>query len=236
MTQTTQPADRRHGELAMTLQEALTVTVRLRGNRQAVSDADSFRNHMRQALRLAEQQARQAGYSGEDIRLGIFAVVAFLDESILNSRNPLFADWPRQPLQEELFGHHVAGEVYFQNLQQLIQREDSPALADVLEVYQLCLLLGFRGRYSVMGQGELQAIMSAVAEKIRRIRGDLGDLSPRWMVPKQGALVLTDAWIKRLAVIAAAFFVLTLALFVIYKISLRSGISGIEERIAAVGR
>ena len=46
-------------------------------------------------------------------------MVAFLDESILNLRNPVFADWPRKPLQEELFGHHMAGEIFFQNLQPL---------------------------------------------------------------------------------------------------------------------
>ena len=64
-------------------------------------------------------------------------MVAFLDESVLNSRNPIFADWLRKPLQEELFGTHIAGEVFFQNLQQLLGRSDSPDLADLLEIYHL---------------------------------------------------------------------------------------------------
>ena len=92
-------------------------------------------------------------------------MVAFLDESILNSRNPLFADWPRKPLQEELFGTHMAGEVFFQNLQKLLGRTDSHELADLLEVYYLCLLLGFGGRYSMGNKGDLRAIMDAVARK-----------------------------------------------------------------------
>ena len=47
--------------LALVLQEALTAIVRLRSNRQAVSDAGSFRIHMREALRSADQEARKLG-------------------------------------------------------------------------------------------------------------------------------------------------------------------------------
>src|SRR3712207_8188758 len=35
-------------------------------------------------------------------------------------------------IQEELFGTHVAGEVFFQNLKELLQRADSHDTADVL--------------------------------------------------------------------------------------------------------
>src|SRR5260370_12796570 len=104
---------RRTENLALMLQEVLTAIVRLRSNRQAVSDANSFRIHMREALKLADQEARKRGYNSDAIQLAVFAVVAFLDESILNSRNPLFADWPRKPLQEELFGTHMAGAGVF---------------------------------------------------------------------------------------------------------------------------
>ena len=104
---------RRTENLALVLQEVLTAIVRLRSNRQAVSDANSFRIHMREALKSADQEARKRGYSGDTIQLAIFAVVAFLDESILNSRNPLFADWPRKPLQEELVWHPHGGRSLF---------------------------------------------------------------------------------------------------------------------------
>ena len=86
---------RRAENLALILQEVMTAIVRLRSNRQAVNDANSFRAHMREALKSADNEARRYGYSGDDIQLAIFAAVAFLDESILNSRNPLFADWQK---------------------------------------------------------------------------------------------------------------------------------------------
>jgi len=48
----------------------------------------------------------------------------------------------------ELFGQTDAGVVFFEKLERFCSRRDSEQLADILEVYLLCLLLGFEGRYS----------------------------------------------------------------------------------------
>jgi type VI secretion system protein ImpK len=219
---TPQPA-RRGENLALLFQEVLTAIVRLRSNRQAVSDAQSFRVHMREALKSADAEARKHGYTGDDIQSATFAVVAFLDESILNSRNPLFADWPRKPLQEELFGTHMAGEVFFQNLEKLLGRTDSHDLADLLEVYYLCLLLGFGGRYSMGGKGELRSTIEALAAKIQRIRGRSPELSPYWRIPEETIRAAGDPWLRKLLWGAAGCAVLALVLFMIFKFSLGSG-------------
>ena len=89
----------------------------------------------REALRIAASQALAAGYTADDVKFATFALVAFLDESVLASQNPVFADWPRKPLQEELFGTHIAGETFFAHLHQLLTAQDSPDLADLLEVH-----------------------------------------------------------------------------------------------------
>ena len=120
--------DRRGWNLALAFQEVFTAIVRLRYNRQAVSNAESFRAQIKQALRVAEQEARSGGYSAEDVKQAVFALVAFLDESALSCRNPAFADWARLPLQAEMFGHQLAGEVFFQELQKTLTRSDSGKL------------------------------------------------------------------------------------------------------------
>jgi type VI secretion system protein ImpK len=227
--------ERRRENLALAFQEILTVSGRLRAGRQAVSDAATFRYNILEGLKAADQQARAQGYNGEDIKLAIFAVVAFVDESVLNLRHPAFADWPRRPLQEELFGHHVAGEVFFKNLQDLLVRSESQDLADVLEVYQLCLLLGFAGRYSLGGRGELTAIVDVTADKIRRIRGGTGALSPSWSLPLEAKRQTgSDPWVKRWGIAAAACLALALVLLVIYKLVLGSGVSSLGELAGVV--
>ncbi len=228
--------NRRPDNLALAFQEILTVIERLRSNRQPIPDAVTFRQQFRAALQQADAEARRRGYTAEDIQLAIFAVVAFLDESILNLRSPIFADWPRQPLQEEFFGHHIAGEVFFQHLQRLLGANESHATADVLEIFYLCLLLGFAGRYSIGGRGELRALMDQTAEKIRRIRKTPPDLSPRWRIPPEAVQVSSsDPLVKRFLIGAVACLALALVLFATYKVVLASGISTLRT-VAVEGR
>lgn len=215
---------RRPENLALIYQEVLTAIERLRANRQGVTDANAFRHHTREALKTAAGAALQAGYPADDARYATFATVAFLDESVLNSQNPIFTDWLRKPLQEELFGTHVAGETFFQNLQALLGRQDSPDLADVLEVHYLCMLLGFGGRYSAGNRGELNQVMSMTADKIRRIRGGQGPLSPAWALPNEALPSGSDPLVRKLGIAAIACAGLMVLLFVIYKIVLGSGV------------
>jgi len=214
----------RAGQLALIVQELLTAIVRLRSNRQGPTDAESFRTHLKQLISRADQEARQAGYSQGDVRYALYAVVAFVDESILNSAQPMFRDWPRRPLQDELFGGHVGGEAFFQYLQQLMTRDPSPDLADVLEVYLLCLLLGFQGRYSAANRDELGLWTSRVRDLLTRMRGGTPPMAPDWAIPSGEVVAQTrDPWLRRLLLAGGGTLGVALALYVLYFIVLRSG-------------
>jgi type VI secretion system protein ImpK len=230
-----QPTTRRLENLALVFQELLTVGERLRVNRQQVGDAASFRAQLWAGVKLADDEARRRGYSADDIELAIFAVVAFLDESILNLRLPVFADWPRQPLQEERYGHHVAGEIFFQNLQKLLGRIDSQELADLLEVYYLCLLLGFAGRYSMGGRGDLSNIAMQTGDRIQRIRRTGAELAPGWRLPSTDPIRSAggDPWVTRLAIGAGFCSLLLLILFLTFYLMLDSGVGSLQ-RMAGV--
>jgi type VI secretion system protein ImpK len=233
MTPTTH-STRRPENLAFVMQELLTVGERLRSNRQQVADAASFRAQIWTAVRQAEDDARRRGYSTDDIELAVFAAVAFLDESILNLRLPVFADWPRQPLQEERYGHHVAGEIFFQNLAKLSTRADSHELADLLEVYQLALLLGFAGRYSMGGRGELRAVATQTGDRIQRIRQTSGWLAPGWQIPMEPPVKSGgDPWVSRMAVILIVCVVLVVVLFGMCVVLLNQGVNDLD-RMAGV--
>jgi type VI secretion system protein ImpK len=228
------PTTRRSENLAFVFQELLTVGERLRSNRQQVADAASFRAQIWTAVRQAEDDARRRSYATDDIELAVFAVVAFLDESILNLRLPVFADWPRQPLQEERYGHHVAGEIFFQNLQKIHTRTDSQDLADLLEMYQLALLLGFAGRYSMGGRGELRGVATQTGERIQRIRQTSGWLAPGWQLPSEAPVKTGgDPWVSRMAVILIVFFVMVVVLFGMFWVLLGQGVNDIN-RVAGV--
>lgn len=220
------------GELALALQEAFTVAVRLRSGRQVAADAASFRVHVKQLLTAADQRARAAGHDGQSIKLAVYAYIALLDESVLSSSQPMFADWSRQPLQEEVFGDHVAGENFFRTVQELLARQDSDQLADLLEVYQLCLLLGFHGRYGSDPAG-IQAVQSAIQAKIQRIRGaPPADLVSGWQLPDHEQIALgRDVWSRRLVLITGAALALAATLYILYRVLLRAGVAELQRLV-----
>lgn len=215
------------GRLAIALQEFITSVVRLRANRQPVTDALAFRAQVTGLLARAEQDAISFGFSAQDARLAIFSVVAFLDESVLNLHSPAFSEWARRPLQDELFGAHMGGEWVFQHIEQLLARGDSAELADLLEVHQLCLLLGFHGKYGSIENGQLHAITARVAERLARLRGTPGDLAPAWLPPSD-SVETRDPWLLRLTYLAVGSVALLLVLWGSYALSLRSTSSGIR--------
>lgn len=212
----------RQGQLALLLQELLTATVRLRiAPGEAPNDADAFRAQVRRLISAANQEARRIGYGESDVGYALYAVVAFLDETVLTMGHPVFRSWQGKPLQEEIFGVNVGGDVFFQYLEALMAREDSLVLSDVLEVFQLCLLLGFRGRYGGAQSEVLHSWTTRIRDRITRIRGIPPPLSPNWAPVGSGAAPRAgDPVQRRLLIAVAALVGLSLVLFVVLRLLL----------------
>lgn len=204
--------------LASCYENAFTIIVRLSSLQQAANVQD-FRASIRAALKAAMEQAKALGYSSEINQLAFFAVVALLDESVLRLQAPSFAEWSQRPLQEEMFGHNRAGEVFFEHLRGLLARQDSPETADCLEVYSLCMLLGFRGKYALSSAsgarvsssgGEIQTLLAQSREKIDRIRGRLAFLPESGPPPPLLTPIAEDRWSRNLGIAALVMLVVVL--------------------------
>jgi type VI secretion system protein ImpK len=218
----------RINSLAFCFQEVLTAILRVRFQRQQVQDSESFRTQMRRSLQAAMQEARSLGYSSDTVQMGVFAVVAYMDESVLNLQSPAFADWARRPLQEELFGGHLAGETFFRNLKTLLGQQDSAEVADTLELHCLCLQMGYRGRYAFGDTGELHQLLRQAREKIQRIRG-LSRLLPPVAPPEVRPARTKDAWSRALLVSACVLAGLTVIAFGGFELALGSGVSQVQN-------
>lgn len=214
------------GDLALAFEEAFTATVRLRTGRQVASDAQSFRTHVKNLLVTADNEARAVGYDPDTIKLAVYAFVAFLDESVLNSGQPMFSEWPRQPLQEEVFGDHTAGETFFQYLRHLLDQRPGEEGADLIEVFHICLILGFRGRFGDPRAPELRALIEETEAYIRSVRGEIA-LSTSWRPVDESIQRARDPWLRRLGVLAVVGLVTATTLFVVYSVLLRSGLAGV---------
>ena len=209
----------RTNNLALAFQEVFTVILRTRFYVQRVENAETFRATLRKMISAAVKEASALGYSDEASKMAIYAMIGFLDESILNSKDPTFADWARRPLQEEMFGGHFAGEYFFRNVTELLNRPESTEVADVLELHALCLLLGYRGRFAFGDASEIHAILHRIREKITRIRGSYA-LFRTNAPPAAPPARKSDPWVHRLAVTAICLAVFTLLAYVGYVLLL----------------
>lgn len=216
----TEPATtRRTSNLAAAFQEVLTATLRLRTQPQMIENTEILRTQVRQLLQTAMNDARGQGYSSQHVQMAVLVVVAFLDESVLNLHTPAAAEWSRRPMQEELFGGHLAGETVFQNIQGLLQQQDAPEVADVLELHCICLELGYKGRYAFSTGGELRQIIQLCRDKIARSRGkDPMFAAPELAAPQQRPRA--DRVARSLLITSVVLAVLTAVGFAGYEYSL----------------
>lgn len=201
----------------MLYQGALTAAVRIQAGRQQVGSATAFRQRMKDVLSEIDREAAKRGYSVAHTTESTFAFVSFLDEVILNSHDPCRDDWAKRPLQEDFYGSATAGEQFFVRLEALLARPDTPELIDVLEVYLLCLRLGYQGRYIIGGRAELSLYSDRTQQKIERSRGTAAAFSPEGTLPSETlqlpALPTEGLQLGRTAAWAAGVAALSFVLF-----------------------
>jgi len=210
--------------LALLYEDLLTAIVRVQAGRVHIPDCESFRRRTKAKLQDIEQLALSGGYDGRDVQETHFAVAAYLDSVVLHSEESVRAEWERKTLQEEMFGQRDAGVVFFEKLEDFRSRRDSEQLAGILEVYLLCLLLGFEGRYSGGLRSELEGITERERKRIEDIRALRRQISPSGDLPPQAAAAPLPR-IQRINhlrwyMLGAAGF--TLLCFVILKLILSS--------------
>jgi len=220
------------GRLSLAFQEPLTVAARVRRNQFHAPDAGEFRRHLRHLLGQADAASRQSGYPADFAKLATYAVVALLDESILNSPGTLRGEWVGYPLQQELFGENVAGENFYLQLRDLLARPESRDLGDILELFLLCLLLGFKGRYAASDGAEIQGLITATTQKVHRIRGGAGRVTPQASLPTgETAPERSDPWVPRLIRATIGASAVAVVLFVAFRLLLASGNAGVRDLV-----
>jgi type VI secretion system protein ImpK len=191
----------------------LTVIVALQ-RAANLPDATALRARVLELKSDLERDARDGGISARDVEDAIFALVAFLDESVLHTTGPAREAWIARPLQLELFGRNIAGEEFFTRLEQLRQQREERI--EALEVYYCCLAFGFAGKLRLAGVEHLRGLVSEVERDVAAVRG----ISRQSIAPHAGrhdeiADVVAEGFPAWLSV--AIFIPAALLVFVIIK-------------------
>ena len=143
--------------------------------------ADLFRERIKQFLTQLERGAYKAGAPADDVYACKYAFCATVDEVVLMSPFKVRDAWQRQPLQLQFFGEQLAGEHFFDKLEEL--RRQGAARVQVLEVFHMCLLLGFQGKYHIEGSEKLSYLSARVGDELARHKGQRIGFAPHGLAP-----------------------------------------------------
>lgn len=145
-------------------------------NGNGPQDNADFAQRMAQFLDEFGRGAKKQGASADDIDASKYAFCAAVDEIILRSAFSIREDWARRPLQLLLFGDQLAGENFFNRLEAL--RARGSAHLQALEVFHMCLLLGFQGKYIIEGSEKLNYLTARLGDEIANMKGKRGGFAP----------------------------------------------------------
>ena len=108
-----------------------------------------------------------------------------------------------------MFGEQLAGETFFTRLEAL--RAGGASHLQALEVFHLCLLMGFQGKYMIEGLEKLNYLTARLGDEIAAQRGRRAAFAPHWDRPDQIAHQLKTE--LPLWVIGSVFTLLALLAF-----------------------
>ncbi|MBU1364578.1 MAG: type IVB secretion system protein IcmH/DotU [Gammaproteobacteria bacterium] len=150
-------------------------------NRNAPKNPEEFSSNIQKFLSQFEKAAGKHHFSAEDIYDAKYAFCASIDEAVLSSQMNIRDAWERRPLQLILFGDQLAGEHFFDRLE--TARNGAASRINGLEVFHMCLLLGFKGRYLLEGPEKLKYLTQQLGEQIAHIKGKAAPFAPHWAAP-----------------------------------------------------
>lgn len=150
-------------------------------NGHTPSDADAFAERIRHFLAEFERAAKRIDVPAGDIEHAKYAFCAAVDETILRLHVPLREAWARTPLQLKFFGDQLAGERFFTRLEEL--RQEGAVHLQAIEVFHLCLLLGFQGKYLLEGLEKLEYFTARLGDEIAHLKNKRAAFAPHWKLP-----------------------------------------------------
>lgn len=131
-----------------------------------------FKNEVQSRIDKAQAKALEYGYASAEIDAALFALVAWVDETVMTSKHPQLAVWRSAPLQRHYFQTHNAGVVFYERLASLTAEQTAAK-----EVFALILLAGFRGQKGAHSALETQADFQHIIDELtqKKVLSSLGN-------------------------------------------------------------
>jgi type VI secretion system protein ImpK len=212
--------------------ECFNALTQLRELDGPISSPDMIHSRLIGFVDAMRERARDQGMSQKDADDVAYAVVALCDEIAMGKPEPMRGFWMTRPLQLHFFHENLAGEGFFQRLDEL--RRDARRM-DVLRVYYQCLLLGFQGKYSMRGgEIELLRIVDSLRPEIDRHIEAPDHLSPAGEPPDEP--LVRSSRQNPFIWIALGVFAVAIAVFISLRVSIDHQVTQLKDRVEQLDR
>lgn len=145
-------------------------------------DPAGLRANLRDQIESLQTSASFAEVSDASVQSAVYGLCALLDESA--AATPWGGTWIENGLLKEVCGESGGDEGFFKRLDQITAARDPVDAdnADLIEFYDVCLALGFEGRYRKAEGGRLALhdVRSNLYTIIARRRPRPNELSEHW--------------------------------------------------------
>jgi type VI secretion system protein ImpK len=209
-------------ELTGLCTDLFLIIIRMR-EAEDLGDPAALRKLINYYLELFRKNCEALKLTPASIDESKYALIALMDETVLSVPGACRDYWMSRPMQLDYFGDNIAGQEFFNKMQNLLVQPETKK--DVLEVYYLCLALGFEGKYKISNPEERLAILEDLGRKLRRTRIRVSsELSPHGKRADSGKLkkkgvFLFPLWMT--GVISAA--AMLLGWFALFSLSTSQG-------------
>lgn len=208
--------------------DVLSLILQLRHSKELPA-SDVLQRRVLGLFETMMQNGREAGLPEQDMIDVKFALAAFADEVIYYSSWAGRTQWLSNPLQLQFFGINTAGDVFFNNLDNLYGQRGRTHVA---EVYFLCLALGFHGKYRLRNLEGLPPIVEGVGNYVALSEG-AGDVLAPNALRRDGARSLVRKELPFVA-LSVGFFALALLIVLVLKIVLGFQTTAVIDAISGL--
>ncbi|WP_420965344.1 type IVB secretion system protein IcmH/DotU [Bradyrhizobium sp. B120] len=197
------------------------------------ADIGALRRGIVEQVRRFEERAAKDQANRSDVTAGRYVMCALLDEAVMTTRWGSESAWSDNSLLNQFHNETWGGEKVFQILER-VQAKPAKYLA-LLKLINICLLLGFEGKYRVVdgGREQLEDLRSDVQRLLREhTSAPPAALSGQWrgIRVRTGVRRYVPLWI-----IFAATAVMALIGYSFFHWRLSGELAPVEQQLGVIG-
>lgn len=198
------------------------------------ADVTALRREMVDQMRRFEERAVRYQARGGDVSAARYIMCALIDEAVMTTPWGSTSAWSDNSLLNQFHNETWGGEKVF-NILDRVRNEPAKYLA-LLKLLDLCLLMGFEGKYRVVegGREQLDDLRAELGRTLRQhASSGPTELSPQWhgITAKRGVRGYVPLWI----VFAVCGF-LALVAFSLLQWRLSAELAPVQQMLGLLGR